>query len=212
MGIKSLFNRPEKFTNIPSSSPMEKERRVWDEREGSKVIQAANWRKMAFSLLFICIALIGGIIYITTKSQLIPYVVEVDKASGQVLNAGTLKESNYTPNEAVTKYFVGKFLINSRSIPLDPVVYKEKLKNAYAFLTKDGAAKFDTEMKSTKQLEKFGKKTVQINITSILPIDDSKDSDGKHYQIRWTEDEFSIGGGEKVTVPMSGVIDRKSVV
>lgn len=207
-----MFKRPEKFTTIGSISPMDKERREWDEREGSKVIQASNWRKMAFSLLIICVALVGGIIYQSMKSQLVPYVVEVDKQTGQVLNAGVIKESNYTPQEAVIKYFVGKFLINSRSIPLDPVVYKEQLKTAYAYLTKDGAAKFDSEMKSTKTIDKFGHKTVQVNITSILPIDDTNAADdGKHYQIHWQEEEFTIGSGDKVVTPMSGIVTVKTI-
>ena len=212
MGIKSLFHRPEKFTTMDSMSPADKSRDTWDKRDGRFIVQNYNLRRIIIGLLFISGILTVGLIYQSSKSQLVPYVVEVDKSTGQVLNAGVLKESNYTPQEAEIKYFLSKFIINSRGIPLDPVVYKSQLRSAYAFLTKDGAAKFDSDIKSEKTMEKFGHKTVQINITSVLPVDNGKMTDeGKHYQIRWNEEEYTIGGSDKVTIPMSGIFTVKNI-
>ena len=45
--------------------------------------------------------------------------------------------------------------------------------------------------------------TVTINIQSINPIENSQDKSS--YQVRWTEDEFAIGSGQKTTTTYTGV-------
>ena len=85
-------------------------------------------------------------------------------------------------------------------MPLDPVVYKENLSTAYGFLTKNAALKLQTMLKSEKTTEKFGHQTVQINISTILAMEG-----GHSYQIRWNEEVFTIGTGEKKVTPYSGI-------
>ena len=58
----------------------------------------------------------------------------------------------------------------------------------------------NAEVNAENISQHFGKKTVQVNIVSILPLDG-----GNSYQVRWNEEEFKIGSGEKNTVPMSGI-------
>jgi type IV secretion system protein VirB5 len=85
-------------------------------------------------------------------------------------------------------------------MPLDPVVYRENLSTSYGFLTKTAALKLQTMLKSEKMTEKFGQQTVQINISTILPLEG-----GRSYQIRWTEEIFTISNGEKKVTPYSGI-------
>lgn len=114
---------------------------------------------------------------------------------------GTVDDSrNYKPSESVYKYFLGQFIKKSREIPLDPIVYKEHISMAYAFLTRDAGMKFQSCMKDEKIEERFGHETVQVNITSILPL-----NGGHSYQIRWNEEKFIIGSGEKIITPYSAV-------
>lgn len=200
MGIKSFFKRPEKFTTILPKSPAEKASDTWDKREGAIVVQNYNLRRIIVGLVIISGFLTVGLVIQSLKSTVIPYVVEVDTNTGMVKNAGPLKENNYTPQKAEIKYFLSKFVINTREIPLDPVVYKDHWDAAYAFLTKSAASKMNAEVKNEKIADKFGKKTVQVNITSVLPMEGSNS-----YQIRWNEEEFSIGSGEKVVTPMAGI-------
>jgi len=195
-----FFNRPEKFTTIQPKTPAEKAEDKWDRRIGATVIQNANLRKIIVGLIIVIVLLTAGLVIQSLKSAVVPYVVEVDSSTGMVRNAGIVKESNYTPKDAEIKYFLSKFVINTREIPLDPVVYKDHWNSAYAFLTKAAAAKMNAEIKNEKVAEKFGRKTVQVNITSILPMEGSNS-----YQIRWNEEEFSIGSGEKIVTPMTSI-------
>lgn len=181
-------------------TPAEKAAETWDKREGAIVVQNHNLRRIIVGLIVISGLLTVGLVVQSLKSTVIPYVVEVDTSTGMVKNAGPLQENKYTPQEAETKYFISKFIINTREIPLDPVVYKEHWNTAYAFLTKAASSKMNAEIKNEKTAEKFGKRTVQVNITSILPMEGSNS-----YQVRWNEEEFAIGSGEKTVTPMSGI-------
>jgi type IV secretion system protein VirB5 len=200
LGIKGFFKRPEKFTTITPKSPAERTEAAWDKRIGAVVMQNYNLRRILVGLIIVCILLTSGLVIQSLKSTVIPYIVEVDTSTGMVKNAGTLKENNYTPQEAEIKYFLSKFVINTREIPLDPVVYNYRLNEADAFLTKSAATKMSAEIKNEKIAEKFGKKTVQVNITSVLPMEGSNS-----YQIQWNEEEFSISSGEKVVTPMTSI-------
>ena len=207
MNVKSLFSKPEKFTNYEPESPAERAARKWDEREGEIIVQNYNLRRLLIGLLAVVMVLTVGLVYKSLSANVMPYVVEVDTMTGAIRNVGTVEASaNYQVGEAVYKYFLSKFLKNTREIPLDPVVYKENLTTSYGFLTKDAALKLQTMLKTEKTTEKFGHQTVQINISTILPMEG-----GRSYQIRWTEETFTIGNGEKKVTPYSGIFTVQTI-
>lgn len=201
MNIKTLFSKPEKFTEYEPESPAARAARKWDEREGEIIVQNYNLRRLLVGLLAVVMVMTVGLVYKSLSANVMPYIVEVDTTTGAVRNVGTVEESShYQPTEDVYKYFLSKFLKNTREMPLDPVVYKENLSTAYGFLTKNAALKLQTMLKSEKTTEKFGHQTVQINISTILAMEG-----GHSYQIRWNEEVFTIGTGEKKVTPYSGI-------
>ena len=199
--MKSLFSKPEKFTSYEPESPAARAARKWDEREGEIIVQNYNLRRLLAGLLGVIMILTVGLVYKSLSANVMPYIVEVDTVTGAVRNVGTIESStHYQAGEAVYKYFLSKFLKNTREIPLDPVVYRENLTASNGFLTKNAAVKLQTMLRTEKTLEKFGHQTVQINIATILPLEG-----GRSYQIRWTEETFTIGTGEKKVTPYSGI-------
>ena len=201
MNIKNLFSKPEKFTEYEPESPAARAARKWDEREGEIIVQNYNLRRLLVGLLAVVMVMTVGLVYKSLSANVMPYIVEVDTTTGAVRNVGTVEESShYQPTEEVYKYFLSKFLKNTREMPLDPVVYKENLETAYGFLTKNAALKLQTMLKSEKTTERFGHQTVQINISTILAMEG-----GHSYQIRWNEEVFTIGTGEKKVTPYSGI-------
>ena len=207
MNVKELFSNPEKFTDYEPESPAAKAARKWDEREGEIIVQNYNLRRLLIGMLAVVIFLTVGLVYKSLSSNVMPYVVEVDTITGAIRNVGTVEASkNYEVGESVYKYFLSKFLKNTREIPLDPVVYRENLSNAYGFLTRNASLKLQTMLKTEKTLEKFGSHTVQINISTILPMEG-----GHSYQIRWTEENFTIGTGEKKVTPYSGIFTVQTI-
>ena len=201
MNIKKLFSKPEKFTEYEPDSPAARAARKWDEREGEIIVQNYNLRRLLVGLLAVVMVMTVGLVYKSLSANVMPYIVEVDTTTGAVRNVGTVEASaHYQPTEEVYKYFLSKFLKNTREMPLDPVVYKENLSTAYGFLTKNAGLKLQTMLKSEKTTEKFGHQTVQINISTILAMEG-----GRSYQIRWNEEVFTIGTGEKKVTPYSGI-------
>lgn len=195
-----MFSRPEMYTNVEPKSPAEKAQAVWDDREGAVIVRMKNYRLAIILLCVVAVVLAIGLVVQSLKSSVVPYIVEVDTQTGRVRNAGVLREEGYTPQEAETRYFLNQFLLHIREMPLDPIVYKNNLTSAFAFLTKDAATKMNAEFRNEKTAEKFGSKTVQVQIISCLPMEGSSS-----WQIRWNEEEFSIGSGQKTVTPMSGI-------
>lgn len=142
MALKS-FRQPEKFSDTGRTlSPAEQARATIDARIGGVVVQNYNWRRIAIGLLVACIALSIGLTVQSLKSQIIPYVVTVDKATGEVEKAGAFVSQDYTPQEAEVRYFIGQFIQNARSIQLDPVQQEKMQGKAYAYLTQAAAQKY----------------------------------------------------------------------
>lgn len=207
MNIKNLFSKPEKFTNYEPESPAERAARKWDEREGEIIVQNYNLRRLLLGMLAVVMFMTVGLVYKSLSSNVMPYIVEVDTTTGMVRNVGTIEASkHYRAGESVYKYFLSKFIKNVREMPLDPVVYKENLTTSYGFLTKTAALKLQTMLKSEKMTEKFGQQTVQINISTILPLEG-----GHSYQIRWTEETFTISNGKKNVTPYSGIFTVQTI-
>jgi len=207
MNVQSLFHKPERFTDYDPESPASRAARKWDEREGEIIVQNYNLRRLLTGFMAVIVILTVALVYKSMSSDVMPYIVEVDQVTGQVRNVGTVEEArNYEPGEEVYKYFLSRFVKNTREIPLDPVVYKENLVEANGFLTIDAANKLQTMLRTEKITEKFGLQTVQINISTVLPMEG-----GHSYQIRWTEENFTLGSGEKKVVPYSGIFTVQTI-
>ena len=207
MNEDSLFHRPEKFTNYDPESPASRAARKWDEREGEIIVQNYNLRRLLTGFMAVIVILTVALVYKSMSSDVMPYIVEVDQVTGQVRNVGTVEEArNYEPGEEVYKYFLSRFVKNTREIPLDPVVYKENLTEANGFLTIDAANKLQTMLRTEKITDKFGLQTVQINISTVLPMEG-----GHSYQIRWTEENFTLGSGDKKVIPYSGIFTVQTI-
>lgn len=205
MNIKNLFHRPEHFTAPDSAlSPAEKASRKWDAREGEIIEQNYHLRKILLGLMGVICVLGAALAYKAISENVTVYVVETDIKTGEIRNVGTANSmENYKPDEQVYSYFVRQFVQDVRSIPLDEVVYKNQLREAYYFLTQDGANVLQSRFDDEKRAQKFGKATVQVTIQSIIPMDG-----GKSYQVRWSEVEYLInskGGGDKNVSQYTGM-------
>lgn len=144
MALKTQ-EQPQKFSDTGSAkSPADKARSVMDARIGSVAKQNYNWRRIALGLLVCCIVLSIGLTVQSLKSQIVPYIVTVDKSTGEVEKAGSLIAEDYKPQEAEIRYFISQFIQNGRSIQLDPVQQDKLQQKAFAYLTTSAAKKFQT--------------------------------------------------------------------
>ena len=192
----NIFKQPERFSDTSATqspaTPAERARAVMDKRIGSVVVQSYNWRRISLGLLAACIVLSIGLTVQSLKSRVVPYVVTVDKSTGEVEKAGAFISQDYTPQEAEIRYFLSQFIQNARSIQLDPVQQEKMQKKAYAYLTQAAGQKYASMQKNEHFADRYATYTEQVKITSIEKIPDT-DS----YHAVWTEEEFEISTGHQ---------------
>lgn len=146
-------------------------------------------------LLIICML---STIFIATTANYKTYVVRVDNATGQVETGGQLKATNYKPQEAEIKTFLAQFIADTRTIPLDPVQYKNGWNRAKHFMTQEAAQKVSGIVSKENPVARLGYITVQPQIRSIQ----LQPGTNSTYQVRWVEEEYAISGnltGRKVS-------------
>jgi len=199
--MSNEFNQPVtnyKPTEGPTT-PYQRANQEWDNRIGNAVVQASNWRYAMFGTLALCIFLVFGIIYQSSKASVVPYIVQVSQG-GEVLNVSKAIETYRTPQENEIKYFLGKWLRDVRDLPLDIVVKKQNWVSSYYFMRPAAALKMNEIIKKDNPMSKVGEMTIGVKLTSIVKMSPQS------YQCRWVEEVFGKGGDLIDAYKMTGVL------
>lgn len=194
------FNEPPMLIK-PAKAPETAYQRAqdeWDNRIGTTRVQAKNWRVVAFSSIAAAVVAIGGLIYQSSKSQVVPYVVQVNN-DGIVQAVGPAKQVNYAPGQNEIKFFLGQFISSVRSLPLDPVVAKNSWLKAYQYLRQQAANTLNEIAQKEQPFARLGQETVAVQIVNVNPM--SKDT----YQVRWNETTYNKDGITISTRSMTGI-------
>ena len=216
MDVSKLFLGKQEFTEKEPENPCEYGRRTWDMMNGNALKQNKNLRIMCMGLMgALAVATIGNV-YQATQSTVEPYIIEVDSTTGAIRKAGVISEMKYTPEKLEIEYFLGRFIQDTRSLPVDGEVYKQSWYEAYGYMTKDAAAAMSAEMDKQNKAEDFGRKRIKVTINSMLPVN----TDSNSYQANWVEDVTDLTTGEQKRVPMTGIFtttiiqnkDKKSLM
>lgn len=163
-----------------------------------------GWKKSTQRLVLVALVMTLGIVYISMRSEYIPFIVRVDKTTGYTEGVGPITEVKFNPQEAEITYLLGDFIRKIRTVPLDPVVYKNNWNAANYFLSMNASQKLNAMIANEGQAEALGKRTVLPQILSIQPM---ANTNGKTYLVRWQEETFYIGGtGGKIVETYSGNI------
>jgi type IV secretion system protein VirB5 len=174
----------------------------WDERIGSARVQAKNWRLCALGCVLVSLAAVGGLVYESNHSHVVPYVVEVD-TQGQVRTVGPAQET-YVPSQAVLYKHVSDFVRDIRTLPSDPVVLRQQWQRAYGMVTPRGGALLTALNRDQPPESKLGTQMVTITVERTLPVSD------RSYEVRWTESVFGPQGEPRGTTHRSGMLQVKS--
>ena len=169
----------------PPETPYQAAGQLWDARIGSARVQAYHWRVMAFGA-FALAALTGvGLIWQSARSIVKPYIVQVDGRGAVV--AVSRPDETFHPADYQIAYHLREFLIDVRSLPLDPIVLRENWLKAYAYVTPRGAALLNEYARNRDPFAQVGRKTIAIDVVSVIRA--SNDS----FQLRWTERTYQNG-------------------
>jgi type IV secretory pathway TrbF-like protein len=204
MTLSEIKQSPQDYQSAqPIINRYHDSKRVWDERIGDARVQAANWRLVALGTIILGIVLAYGLIYQSSKSKIIPYMVRVNSDGSAQVN-GPIPD-HYQPQQTEIKYFLRQFVQWVRTIPTDPVVFKQNWLTAYSFLRPAAAMKMTGIVGKENPAALIGNETREVNITSILSITNNS------YQIRWKETSFAGDGRQKEQVNMSGIFTTQVI-
>lgn len=160
-------------------------------------VQRDAWKKMSLRQWWLILLLVIGIVYISMRSEYIPFMVRIDGKTGFTEAVGPVKEIRYNPQEAEVTFFLGEFIKNIRTVPLDPVVYNANWTKAANFLSARAGQKLNAMIAGEEQTSFIGKATVLPRILAIQPM---ANSGGATYVVRWEEEVFFVGAATSKTI------------
>ena len=160
-----------------------------------------TWKILAFICLGIAFLALSGNIYLSTRSTLIPYVIEVDEA-GNAKAINPAYQKNYEPKEEFLIYSLKEFVRNFRWISLDPVVQNSLYSKAMNLLTEPMQEKLK-EISLEENLSNLiqEKYTRDVQINSAIKVAGTKNT----YQIKWREILYSSSGDILLNKPLGGI-------
>ena len=201
--MSDLLSPPKSYKPIePLETPFYRAKQEWDERIGSSVVQARNWRLAFFCSAVLSVLLASGLILEAKRRQVIPIVVGVDKDRGEPVVIGRVGDDFYKPRIQEIKYFLSQFVVGVRGVPSDPVLIKQTWLKAYKFLRPSAANMLNdlTNNDPNSPLKKIGDETVTVKPISVVQV-----SDTNSYQARWEETIYSKQGSVKERCLMTGI-------
>jgi type IV secretion system protein TrbF len=170
--------------NDPAETAYHKARQEWDRRMGTAVVQARNWRLLAFGELGLLGLASIGLIVLGAQPKAIPHLVEVDKL-GAASYLGAVDRAalaDFKPPLASLQYHLRRFVSDTREISSDSAVLKRNWLDAYKLVTANAGNALSAYVRDNdpfKQLDAQVRISIQVNV--IVPI--SRDS----WQVDWTE-------------------------
>ena len=181
------FKRPnDRYgSSAPVESPYLRASREWDNRIGSAVVQAKNWRMAAFGCMGLAALALGGFIYEASNTNIATYVVPIDKYArpGRIELAG----QTYQPTTAEIGYFLADWVRRTRSKSIDPIVIRDNWTGAYHFVAGPAIGQLNSYAKANDPFANVGAQAINVEIVSVLARSPST------YQVQWRETQFNAG-------------------
>ena len=198
-----MFRRPSvRYGTTPEPvTPYQKAAQVWDERIGSARVQARNWRLMALGCLALSAGLSAALAWQSTRSSIVPYVVEVDNLGAAQAVAPALAE--YRPTDPQVAWHLARFVENVRQVPADPIVLRQSWLRAYDFATDRGATALNDYARVNDPFAQVGDTQVSVEVSSVIRASDTS------FRVAWIERRYENGqlsATERWTAILSVVI------
>jgi len=185
--MQSPFRRAaERYgSSTPVETPFMRAGQEWDRRIGEPVVQARNWRLMAFAGWSVAALAVGGLIYQGATKQIATYVVPIDTYArpGRIELVGR----QYVPTTAETGYFLADWVTRIRSKSIDPIVIRDNWTAAYHFVLGPAIGQLNDWAKGHDPFAGAGQQAVTVEVISVLPRSPAT------YQVQWRETTYDQG-------------------
>ncbi|MGD9664370.1 MAG: conjugal transfer protein TrbF [Novosphingobium sp.] len=175
----------------PSSAPETPylaARREWNERYGSYVKAASNWRVAALASMGIALCAVGGLIAVSMQTKVVPYAVELNghQEVVRVQRADLLS----APNANQIRASLRNWVIGARTVYGDRFAMKNLIDQTYAMTMPDSRAYTDLANyhRANNPYERAANETVSVDVKVVVPVSDTS------WQVEWTETTKQTSG------------------
>src|SRR6202162_1363278 len=94
-------------------------RREWDERYGDLITRTKNWRFMAALCSLIALVATAGIVWLSARSHVVPFVVLVDNLSRPIVSG--IADQTSLNDDRLKRSNIFSWVENLRTVPTDGV-------------------------------------------------------------------------------------------
>lgn len=156
-----------------------------DARDGKARVQAANWRLMAVGLLVLSSGLSAGLVILSLRGGVTPWVIEVDRLGEPRVAAPALQGAR--PTDPVIAWTLARFISDVRTISNDPVLMRQAWLRAYDFTDAAGAAILSDYARNRDPFAEVGRGQVVVSISSVVRASPTS------FRVAWTEQRYADG-------------------
>ena len=170
------------------TSPYLAARREWDERYGSLITRARNWRIAAVLALSVALVATCGLIALSTKSKVVPYVVAIDNL-GRVLAAGPADQASQA-DDRLKRAALFQWVSDLRTVTTDGVAQRKAIDRVYSMIANGSPAQVEIGdfYRNDPPFDRAQKRTVEVDVKAVFPVSD------RTYQVEWTEIVRGLSG------------------
>ena len=170
------------------TSPYLAARREWDERYGSLITRARNWRVAALLAMAVALVATAGLVAVSTKAKVIPYVVAIDDV-GRVLGSGPADQASRA-DDRLKRAALFQWVSDLRTVTTDGIAQRKAIDRVYAMIASGSPAQvvIGEFYRSDPPHERAHTKTVDVDVKAVFAASEMT------YQVEWTETTRKLSG------------------
>lgn len=187
--IKPADDRPPKPTE--SYNPYLAARREWDERYGHLISRERNWRRMALLCGLTTLLAIGGIVRLSVRSHVVPFVVAIDSL-GRAVASGPAEQVTAL-DDRIKRATLFSWVEDLRLVTTDGIAQRKAIDRVYAHIASGSPAQtFVSEFyRGDPPQTRAASETASVEVRSVLPTSD------RTLEVEWTETTRDLYGSVK---------------
>lgn len=187
-------NKDQRGQKAPPGTPYLAARREWNERYGSHIIDARNWRTIAFICGIALILSAAGNVIQTSKEKIAVYYVNTD-TNGKTREIWRADQSTPGPKTEQIRAALQNWVLGARTVYADNRATKRVVDAAYAMTMPDSAAyqTLATYHRENNPYQRAANEAVEVAMQT--PVQLSKDT----WQVEWTETVKNRNSGKLIS-------------
>lgn len=188
---KDRTDSTDKAKAVELYNPYLAARREWDERYGEFITRARNWRTAAMLCALVALLATSGIVWLSVRSRIIPFVVLIDSLGRPVLSG--LAEQTSVGDDRLRRAVIQDWVENLRMVTTDGIAQRRAIDRVYAQIASGTSAQtFISDFyRSDPPFKRAQTGTVSVEVKSVLPTSD------RSFEVDWIETSRDLYGNVK---------------